>query len=166
MSIQNILVDNNLSLFCENLQVDKQITNSWGNVPGLDIINHSVPFYYNSVLLTNLSCTFIRITSGIQPGLCYMLIPSYTLPSTAAASQFYLDISSFSDILINSSSSISSPYLVQNDGNLTVGMVTCDGSVQHIIFSGGPDTATHFNIGGNPSGLTYPGYIIYEQAFA
>jgi hypothetical protein len=164
MSIQNILEPNNLNLFCDNLNVSGQIINSWGNIPGLYIVTHNVPLYYNNVQISTLSCTFIRLSSGNIPGICMMIIPNSPLSSQSVSSQYYLDISSFEDVLI--STTVTIPYIIENNGNYTTGAMQCNSSTNHIIISGGVDLDTYFEAGGNPCGLPYQGYIIYKQAFA
>ncbi len=168
MSIANILQPNGFNLFCDNLNVSGLILGSWGNIPGLYIVTHQVPLYNVSnsvpILINNLSCTFVRISNGTQPGLCYVNIPPATYTNSSYESYYYLDISGFNDVLMINNLTLM-PYSIIDNNVYGIGSIACNGANQHIEIYAGAQYGSEFSAGLNASGFNKAGYVIYQQAF-
>lgn len=167
MSIQNILSPNDYTAYFENLNISGQIISNDGNVPGLYTVTHSIPVYYDTTLVGNISCVFVRLTFGSQPGICTIFIPNFSFDtSSLAGSTYSLDISSFGDVLMYGMSTVT-PCIIKNAGNNGQGCVECNVSTQNIIFSNDPSYINiNFTPGANNSGLPYNMCLTYQQAFA
>lgn len=163
MSIANLLEPNSFNLYCNSLNV-----NTTGSVPGMYIVTHPVPLYNvsNSVAtqIATLNCTFVRITNGTQPGLCYVNIPDYTYINDTYQSYFYLDISAFTDVsMINNLTLM--PYSIIDDNDYNIGSIACNGANQHIEIYASAQYGSQFAAGPNASGFNKAGYVIYQQTF-
>ncbi|OGC45621.1 hypothetical protein A2V49_02145 [candidate division WWE3 bacterium RBG_19FT_COMBO_34_6] len=90
MSIQNILVDNNLTLYCKDIEIE-------GNpAPISQTQTVNLDIYYNDVVVDTKSFTFQKFSVNGESGLCFVKIPPFSV-SVSVASKFYIDISSLTN---------------------------------------------------------------------
>lgn len=165
MSLHNILVDNNNTLYCSDLVVSDAITIAGAGVPTLINQVISIPYSYGGISLGNLSCVATRISTSNKPGYVYLTIPPFTYtPSTASA--FTFDISSFAGFLIYENFIGNSYATVTNGsgGNTQLARIEIDGINQTIIMYGDIDSGSFAS--GYPAGIKYATTITYLQAFA
>ena len=165
MSLHNILVDNNNTLYCSDLVVSDAITIAGAGVPTLINQVVSIPYAYGGSIVGNLSCIATRISTSSKPGYVYLTIPPFTY-TTASASAFTFDISGLAGFLIYENF-IGNSYVTAlngSGGSTNLARIEIDGINQTITMYGDIDSGSFAS--GYPSGIKYSTTISYLQAFA
>lgn len=160
MSIQNILVDNNLTIKCENLEADSIFVRGTPAAKYFTL-TLSVGLYYDGVFIANKTCIFQRINANDVPGVCFIHIPSFNY-TTSTASNFYLQLTN-GNFLISSGVENAMVANININSVVSNGQVYTDSINQRIYIS--PQTG-NFTINANNNGLLNPVTFNYSQSFA
>ncbi|OGC45622.1 hypothetical protein A2V49_02150 [candidate division WWE3 bacterium RBG_19FT_COMBO_34_6] len=155
MSIQNILVENNLTLYCKELEIEGQMApNSQTQTISLDI-------YYNDVVVHTQSFIFQKIEVPGQNGICAVKITHFNVP-VSVASRFYVNISSVTNFLIDSIQGDSTVLAaVVNNSVNAYGKIATDPSNQRIYIANAFNT--NFSSTGT-AGLKDDYILVYRTA--
>lgn len=156
MSLQNILVENDLTLYCGAINV------AGFPAPNVSILSQSLVLYYNSLATVSKTLVFTKIGAPGSNGVVFVSIPA-SLIINSGSSTFYFDLSSLPGLSIYGTNAITQVVEIVNNNVAAYGRVIANPSNQRIeitIEGGGAFTTA---TGSNVSGLATSIILTYQH---
>ena len=140
MSIQNILVPNDLTLYCGAINVDGV------QAPAIETLSQSFTPYYNSIGTPAQTLVFTKISIPGGRGMVFVSIPAFSVDTSAASSTLYFDLAGVPKYSIFGNNALQQVVEIVNNSVSAYGRAYVDSVSQRIYISAAH--GANFTMGG------------------